>query len=242
MSDSLSDIIQPIFDKEDIENFKDKNYKREFLDRLEKETKKNRKSLAIKLNEIIEKKLQAEGIDKKGFVKPRQKKFSSKLNVTNDTNFPDVQDSSQSKTEKDNDDSKNFPKGKNPKLSPVERKELPMGSIAGSVNSFLGAIFEDLEELTDTEKEDIGVCLNMAVGDYLNTHDNARKGFGVVGILGIYGGKIKKARQAKKKRLEKEEKINANSLENLPKLTTEDRQQFDQNSNKFLEQKIVTDT
>ena len=54
-------------------------------------------------------------------------------------------------------------------------------------------IFEDLEELTDSEKEDIGVCLNMALGDYINTHDKARQLMGAVGVMGIYGGKIKTA-------------------------------------------------
>jgi len=235
MSESLTEIIQPLFDKEDVNNFKDKNYKKKFLDDIEKDTGKNRKSLDITFNNILKVKLEADGISSEDFFKKRAKKFSKNLNIQSNSTEVEVGD------ENDKNESGKFPKAKNPKLSPSEKKDLPMGAVAGSVNSFLGAIFEDLEELTDTEKDDIGVCLNMALGDYINTHDNARKVMGIVGVLGIYGGKIKTARKKKKVRLEKEEKPKHES--ETPQLTSKDKENFDKNSKQFLEEKeIVTDT
>jgi len=236
MSESLTEIIQPLFDKEDVNNFKDKNYKKKFLDDIEKNTGKNRKSLDITFNNILKAKLEKDGISSEEFVKKRGKKFSSKLDIQSKSTEVEVNDDNK-KNESDK-----FPKAKNPKLSPSEKKDLPLGAVAGSVNSFLGAIFEDLEELTDNEKDDIGVCLNMALGDYINTHDNARKVMGAVGVLGIYGGKIKTARKKKKDRIAKEEKPKHES--ETPQLTTKDQKNFEKNSKEFLEEKnkIVTDT
>ena len=235
MSDSLTETIQPFFDKEDVNNFRDKKYKKEFIDKIEKESGKNRKSLDITFSTMIKARLEKSGISSEEFVKPRAKKFSSKLGIKSDTTQVEI-------SENDKNESDKFPKSQNPKskLGTTEHKDLPLGAVAGSVNSFLSAIFEDLEELTDTEKEDIGVCLNMALGDYINTHDKARQLMGAVGVMGIYGGKIKTARRHKKDRLAKEEPEKHETQ--VPNLTTTDKKNFEKKSKEFLEKKIVTDT
>lgn len=165
------------------------------------------------------------------YLKSRTKKFSSKLDVNSDTKKVDLK----------NDESNQFPTTQNPKgkLLTVEPKELPLGAVAGSFNSFLSAIFEDLDELTSEEKEDIGTCLNMALGDYINSHDSARKIMGTVGVLGIYGGKIKKARAHKKKRLEV---IKKESIESEPAITKKDKEEFAKKSTEFIKSKIESDT
>ena len=228
MSDTLSDTITPFFEGVELDAFKDKKFKKDLLDKIESDTQKNRKSIDITFNKILKTKLEDANIDPKAFISEKKKKFSSSLDLKTDTTKTETQEK--------------FPSVQNPKgkLS-TERKELPLGAVAGSVNSFLGAIFEDLEELTDTEKEDIGTCLNMAMGDYINAHDNARKVMGAVGVLGIYGGKIKTARSKSKKRKELKKQKEQPEQKELPHITKNDTVNFDKNSQEFIKDKIESD-
>lgn len=231
MTGTLIDTVNPFFKDEDIENFKDKSYKKTLIDKIEAETKGNRKSIEIMSNKIIKQKIIESGKNPDDYLKSREKKFSSKLDVSADTKKVDL---------KNDKESNNFPAVQNPnaKVINAEVKELPLGAVAGSFNSLLSAIFEDMEELTDNEKSDIGTCLNMALGDYISQHDNARKIIGTVGILGVYGGKIKKARANKRKRLNKDK---VESIEKEPVITKQDEKKFKENATEFIEKKIESD-
>ena len=237
MTESLTETITPFFDNADLEKFRDKNYKKEFLDNIEKETKKNRTSINVTFSNILKKKLAEEGISQDDFIRKRAKKFNSKLGIETDTKEVEVEEE-----EKKTDENKNFPKLKNPKLGSenLERPEIPFNAVAGSINSFFGAFVENLEELTESEKQDIGTCLNMSIGDFVNAHDKARQFLGVVGVLGVYGSKIKKARKKSKLEKEKKEKEKEKSLPAV--ITPADEKKFEENTAEYLSQKIVTDT
>lgn len=203
MTESLTDQIQSFFDNDDVNNFKDRNYKKKFLDDIEEKTKGDRKSIDEIFRKILKKKLKDEKISEDEFVKKRTKKFSSKLDLKSDTKKVEVKDETVSSSDKE----KKFPNSKNPKASdentlPANFDFAPMGT---SLNMFLGAIFDNMEDLTDREREDVGVCIDMAFGDYIRANDKARKAMGGMGLLGIYGRKIKTARAKTKeqKKLEK---------------------------------------
>ena len=66
----------------------------------------------------------------------------------------------------------------------------------------------------------------MVIGDWLSGHDEARKILGVVGLMGIYGGKIRVAMKKKKERRKKEEKEEKKLEEKInPKVESEFRQE-----------------
>ena len=116
----------------------------------------------------------------------------------------------------------------------IAQEPLPMKAVAGSAHAFLSAIVTDLEELTDSEKEDVGTCLNMLFGDWLSGHDEARKILGAVGLMGIYGSKIRKARKKKREREEKEEKEEKRLSE---KITPQLQNEFTEKVNDQFHQK-----
>ena len=105
------------------------------------------------------------------------------------------------------------------------------------MDSFVSAVVENMEELTPSEKDDVGACLQMAIGDWINTHEKARMVFGVVGILGVYGGRIKKARRITKAEKEKKEKETKQTTQALKALEPK----FEAESQKYIEQKEVSD-
>ena len=99
-------------------------------------------------------------------------------------------------------------KAQNPAVQavPDTPPEFPLKHVAGSLDSFVCALVENMEEMTPSQKEDAGACLQMAFGDWLLTHEKARIIVGCAGLLGIYGGRIKAARKITKVQKEKKEK------------------------------------
>lgn len=235
MSESLTDQIKSFFDKEDVNNFKDKNYKKNFIDKVAEETKGDRKSIDTIFGGLLKKKLKNENISQEGFFKSRGKKFSSSLDLQNDTKPVEVKEEPKKEDEK-------FPKAQNPKVNDKEySKEIPsLAPVGTSLNMFLGAIFDNLEDLTETEREDIGACIEMAFGDYIRTHDNVRKVMGGAGMLGIYGRKIKKARRVTKelKKQKQEEEPPEEPPEEPIQLSEEDIQRAKENIENYTKTKF----
>jgi len=225
---SLQESITPFFDREDVKNFQDKTYKKQFIDKLEKETGKNRKSIDIVFNQMLKKRIKEDGLDPNSFGKAREKKFNTRLDLQTKTEKVRLE------REEGDGEKKAFPQNQNARAGRLQGQPpqpLPMGALAGSVNSFLSAIWEDMEEMTDSEKEDVSACMNFAFGDYFQTHDAARKVFGVVGIIGVYGGKIKKARKIKKEKKEKEQQ---DVKAEMPVITEQAQQDFDQKTEEYF--------
>ena len=222
MKETLTETLTNFLNQEeDLTKLNDPKYKSEFFDRIEKQTKQKRISIEATYSKVIGKVAQEKGHNADEFRKKKPRKFSGALNITTNTEKKQVTDTPPALG--------GGGMAKPPSqvtVNPQAAEPLPMASIAGSAHSFFRAIQPDLEELTSSEKEDVGICLNMVIGDWLSGHDEARKILGVVGLMGIYGGKIRVAMKKKKERRKKEEKEEKKLEEKInPKVESEFRQE-----------------
>ena len=181
---------------EDLSQLTDATKKKEFLDSLESELKAPRSSLEAIFSKAIKPAATQKGLDPDIFTKKRAPRYAPGLAATAEVKPKAHQAPGAAQT---------GIKAQNPlvQTQPIPPLDVPLKHMAGSIDSFLGAIFDNMDELTESEKEDAGACLQMAIGQYLDTHERIRSAFGIIGLLGIYGGRIKKARKiskSKKKR------------------------------------------
>ena len=230
MKETLTETLTRFLDNEpDITKLQDPKYKAAFFERIEKETKQKANSIQATYAKLIGKYAESKGQPADNFRKKKPQKYSGALAINTNLEKKNVADAPPPPQAL----------GGKPLVAPPAQaaaqqlEPLPMPAIAGSVHSFLRAIQPDLEELTPSEKEDVGTCLNMVIGDWLSGHDEARKVLGAVGLLGIYGGKIRKAVKKKKERKEKEKK-EAARLE--AQITPKAESEFKQQAMKTLEQ------
>lgn len=243
---SLADAVRAILDQEDdLEKFQSVKERKAFYDRAEKEIPNfPRKSIESTFSRLLKQKLKAAGKETEGYSqKPQQKRFASKLDIQTST--------AEAQTDAAGPSMQN-PAGQKVQAPP---KEYPLEPVAGGIDSFFSAFFEEYPELTQREREDISGCLNMSFGGVLETHDKFRAAIGVVGILGIYGGRIKRARtagkekKAKREHIEKKEDEPAESKPAVqaPKheITAADKERFEQEYQTYQQEQmseIVTDT
>ena len=196
---------------QDLSQLKDASKKKEFLDQLETETKASRASIEAIFSKAVRTVARDKGLNPDEYSKKKAPKFAPKLAATATVEPKATQAAAPTQ--------KSGIKTQNPLMQatvPVPA-DLPLKHIAGSIDTLVSALVDNMEELTETEKEDAGACLQMALGSYLDTHEKIRMVFGFAGLVGIYGGRIKKARkitktqkeakedEAKKKRLELEQ-------------------------------------
>ncbi len=125
------------------------------------------------------------------------------------------------------------------KQSMVEKTTYPLKSLAGATNSFFGAIWEDIPDMTESEKQDASELFNMLLGNTLNRSENAQKIVGGVGLIGLYSARIKKARKIKKQR----ESPKQDKDDNIPDSQNTSNIKYNYTESKpNQEDMIVTDT
>lgn len=211
MTESLTAILTSFLDREsDLEKLKDPKYKSEFFDRVAKEHPKlKRNSIEATYSKLIPKYTASKGIEPDQFKRTKPKKFSGALSIAANTEKKEV---APGQTEPAR-TLKGTPLS-GQQAQAVELPAITLKPVAAAGHTFLRAIVVDMEELTESEKEDLGACLEMAFGSYLQAHEKVRQVAGFVGILGLYGNKIRKARKVAKERKAKEA-VDTNRLEEV---------------------------
>ena len=235
---SIRELVEEEFKKFDDKTvFKDKKTKKQFFDDLEaKHTGIKRSSVEATFSTLLKNHCKENKIDYNEFSSKPQKRFSSKLDLSTSGKPVDVDEESDNK--------KSGVKVQNPNAKKLDTdgnkvEEYPLDAVAGSANSFIKAIVPNMEDMTEQEREDAGKCLNMALGNVLENSSKMRALFGSVGLLGIYGGKIAKARKEGKKLQTQMDKEKENKQE-LPEISEEEQKKFAEEQERFLrDQKML---
>ena len=112
--------------------------------------------------------------------------------------------------------------------------DLPLEHVIGSVDSFVMSFFDDVPEMTEQERKDGAACLKMALGTYLDTHERVRALFGLAGLAGIYGGRIKTARKTRKEKKAAEQKATSQKRDQIEKAVPQ--QAWESETQRYLDQ------
>lgn len=200
MTESLTAILTSFLDREaDLEKLKDPQYKTEFFDRISKEHPKlKRNSIEATYSKLMPRYTASKGIEPDQFKRTKPKKFSGNLSINANIEKKDAPPEQEPPRTL-----KGTPLSGQQQQAP-ELPAMTLKPVAAAGHTFLRAIVVDMEELTESEKDDLGACLEMAFGSYLQAHEKVRQIAGIVGILGLYGNKIRKARKASRERRAKE--------------------------------------
>lgn len=194
---SLTDSVRDFFSQEtDLKKFTEKNYKRDFIEKVTNETKANPKSVDALVNKILKEKAPEAGLSKEEFTRKKSKRFDNSLSMDTDRSKVKVDENPEEKKKLTvkNDKHKDAPENK--------MTNYPMDSFVGGIDSFFANLMDEYTTFTKQEKEDAGVALNMAVGGYLDDDRRLRAAMGFMTLFMIFGGKIgsaKKKQKAKKK-------------------------------------------
>ena len=240
MSDtkSIRELVEEEFKKFDDKSvFKDKKVKKQFFEDLQKKhTSVKRASLEATFSTLLKSHCKENNIDFNEFSSKPQKRFSSKLDLSTSGKPVDVEDAKP--------ETKTGVKIQNPNAKKLDDSgnkvdEYPLEAVAGSFNSLLKAVVPNMDDLTEQEREDASKCLNMALGNVLENSAKMRALFGGMGLAGMYGGKIAKARREGKelqKQMDKEKRENRE----LPEVSEEEQKKFAEAQEQFLkEQKML---
>lgn len=249
MKQTLSNYVNEYLESiEYIDIFKDSKEKQSCIDELAKNSDYHRKSLETVFLRKLKNIVKIEGKNYENFTRPKAKKYSSKLDKVNTKKVEIGQEQS---LDKSNDDKKPVLKQKN---TEIVNKEFIINnetyeSFGIAVNSIIGVFIDNMDDLTDKEKESFGACLKMGFGDMIETHENVRRLFAIVGITGIYTKKIRKARKitkSKKEKLKLEDKDkpfqNKQNLFLLKKSTEQKIKQNAVHSKELSKEELYTDT
>ena len=234
MTDTVKDTVEQALDHvQDLTTLQNPKSKKEFFDNLEKTTNHKRISLEATYSKIIQRKAKEHDLNPEDFKKKEKKKFSNTLGMETKIEKKDIADNPQQSKTNLQTQNPNAMQIK-PQLTP-EQQEVSLKALAGGVDSFFSAFIDDMDELTPTEKEDLGVCFDMAFGDYLRDHSKAKIVFAFVAFLGFYTNRIKKARRKKKARKAKEEKEKAKTAEHAQVIQQSTQEEFLDKSRKYLQ-------
>lgn len=228
--------------------------KQALFSEIEKETGGSRRSIEAIFSKSIKNIASQKGLDPSTFQRAKSNKFNSSLsikpniekkeNVGKATGLTVQNPKMQSK---DKDGNVLTPK---PALEPI-----PMDSAAGVINTFIGSFLDDFPEMTTEEKKDMGVCLNMLFGEWLNEHGGARKIFGLVSCLGFWGSKVRQTRKANRLKENPQEQLKEDMKQKIieinkakvleqqkqlqEQITPELKEQFDQQTQTYADQTVL---
>lgn len=233
---TIREIVESKFNEvADKSTFKDKKIKKQFFDELEANNKElKRSSIESTFSTLLKKHCKDNKIDFNEFSAKPTKRFSSSIDLSTTGKPINV--------EEEKDEKKQTVKVQNPNAKKLDDDnkptEYPLEAVAGSINSFTKAIIPEVTDMTQQEREDASVCLNMAFGNILDNSAKMRAIFGGAGLLGIYGGKIGEARKLRKQMHPQQTKQEPKqeAPKQLPEITEQEREQFAQNQENFLEE------
>lgn len=247
---SLVDYVrQELNNVKEIDQFKDRDEQKRFITKLQENKDYPADSIRLSYSSELKKRIKKEGRNENEFTKKQSKRYSSKLDINTDTEKVKVNTGDKSLDESIEDKSK-MPKMQNPKLQTAQVQTIDnttYESVGNAINTTIAAFVENMEELTDTEKESFGACLRMSFGDTIEGSAQAKMVLGLVGISGIVVGKVRKAKKITKKQkqtLELDHKSDTIPIDTKPKSkpveipkfdpTKEDLKAMEDNNKKFL--------
>lgn len=218
---SIADFVRDALSKVDnIDIFKDSKEKQKFISELQTGSNFSKDSIRLAVSGQLKKRVKTEGKDENDFSKKVTKKYNSKLDVSVKSDKVEIKPG-----DKTLDDAvknkKDMPALQNPKSTDgtftIDAKTYESFGVAA--NSIISAFVDEMEDLSEREKESFGACIKMGFGDMIETSQNIRRLVGMMGLTGIFVSKIKKARKKSKAKRELEKSENkTKATETTPEL------------------------
>lgn len=212
--------------------------KNKLFDSVEQKTKADRQTIKAIYSKLIKSTAKKRDLDPDTFKKQATPKYSSNLQLKVNSKKKEIDQSKTTKTKLT---------AQNPNTQEVKeaeiKKELPMSSMVGAVDTCITGLVANMPEMTQDEKKDIGTCLDMCIGDYIREHKKARVAFGFCGILGYYGSRFRQARKVTKEEKKKEKQLEETETKRLDsKITKEDKKTFEAQAEAYTQEMLKDDT
>lgn len=215
MAESQNEIIRQAISKAlaDKVNLNDKTEKKKLIETIMKDNQTFKKSsVEATYSKFLKSEVSKQGMNPAEFKQRTRAKYDESLN-------PTIKDGSTQGVKVENPLVKKNPNDKS-EIKIVEKTDFPLSSCT-SLGSMMYSAFsitdEDMEDLTDLERKDLGEILKPL----LDRFAQGDKATAIVSVGAIFGLFISKKREARRKRKEKQQLENKLTSEELPTTTLE---------------------